>query len=73
MGTWRWLSYGWCWSFVLPGLLIAFIGVIVFLILHVDHESVGVDKDEDDLHSPRKNGEEITEPLLESDSEVKET
>ncbi|XP_002510951.3 putative glycerol-3-phosphate transporter 1 [Ricinus communis] len=67
------LSYGWGWSFVVPGLVIAFIGLVVFLLLPVDPESVGVERDEDDLHSPKKAGEEVTEPLLESDSEVKET
>ncbi|OAY30503.1 putative glycerol-3-phosphate transporter 1 [Manihot esculenta] len=67
------LSYGWGWSFVMPGFLIAFIGLVVFLFLPVSPESVGIDRDEDELHSPRKTGEEVTVPLLGSHSEVKET
>ncbi|OAY48144.1 putative glycerol-3-phosphate transporter 1 [Manihot esculenta] len=67
------LSYGWGWSFVVPGFLIAFIGLMVFLVLPVSPDSVGIDRREDELHDPRKIGEEVTEPLLGSDSEVKET
>ncbi|KDP22423.1 hypothetical protein JCGZ_26254 [Jatropha curcas] len=67
------LSYGWGWSFVVPGLIIAFIGLVVFLLLPVNPESIGIDRDEDELNSPRKTGEEVREPLLGSDSMVKET
>ncbi|KAI9401446.1 hypothetical protein POPTR_001G124200v4 [Populus trichocarpa] len=66
------LSYGWGWSFVLPGLLIAFAGLLVFTLLPVSPEAVGADKDEDELDSPNKAGEEVTEPLLVSDSDVKQ-
>ncbi|XP_061953626.1 putative glycerol-3-phosphate transporter 1 [Populus nigra] len=66
------LSYGWGWSFVLPGLLIAFAGLLVFALLPVSPEAVGADKDEDELDSPNKAGEEVTEPLLVSDSDVKQ-
>ncbi|KAK8658866.1 hypothetical protein V6N13_029085 [Hibiscus sabdariffa] len=68
------LSYGWGWSFVVPGLIIAFIGLSVFLLLPVSPESVGIDREEDLMDSPRKNGEEVTEPLLgsDSDTEIKE-
>ncbi|WCJ36480.1 Glucose-6-phosphate exchanger SLC37A2 [Euphorbia peplus] len=65
------LSYGWGWSFVLPGLLIAFIGLVVFLILPVHPDSVGAERDEDEVHSPRKTGEGVTEPLLGSEAELK--
>lgn len=65
------LSYGWGWSFVVPGLIIAFMGVVVFLFLPVSPESVGADKD-DDLNPPKKVGEEVTDPLLSADSEHKE-
>ncbi|KAK3221008.1 hypothetical protein Dsin_014978 [Dipteronia sinensis] len=59
------LSYGWGWSFVVPGLMIIVVGLIVFLFLPVDPESVGAKPDEEDeCHSPRKHGEEVTEPLL---------
>ncbi|KAJ9164055.1 hypothetical protein P3X46_023672 [Hevea brasiliensis] len=67
------LSYGWGWSFVVPGFLIAFIGLVVFLVLPVSPESVGIDRNEDELHYPKKTEEEVTEPLLGSDSKVKET
>ncbi|XP_021286822.1 putative glycerol-3-phosphate transporter 1 [Herrania umbratica] len=66
------LSYGWGWSFVVPGLIIAFMGVVVFLFLPVCPESVGADREEDEADSPRKNGEGVTEPLLGSDTELKE-
>ncbi|KAE9620207.1 hypothetical protein Lal_00019015 [Lupinus albus] len=59
------LSYGWGWSFVLPGLLSAFIGLVIFLILPVTPESVGVDREEDEYIFPNKSGdEEVEEPLL---------
>ncbi|KAF2311715.1 hypothetical protein GH714_026339 [Hevea brasiliensis] len=67
------LSYGWGWSFVVPGFLIAFIGLVVFLFLPDSPESVGIDRDEHEFHSPRKTGEEVRMPLLGSNSEVKET
>ncbi|RVW99479.1 putative glycerol-3-phosphate transporter 1 [Vitis vinifera] len=65
------LAYGWGWSFVVPGLMIAFAGLVVFLLLPVSPESVGAVAEEDQVHSPGKNGEEVTEPLLQSDTEVK--
>ncbi|KAF5771256.1 putative glycerol-3-phosphate-transporting ATPase [Helianthus annuus] len=55
------LKYGWGWSMVVPGLMIAVVGVIVFMFLPVDPESVGVDRDEDDTESPKKG---LTEHLL---------
>lgn len=66
------LSYGWGWSFVVPGLIIAFFGLVVFLILPVNPESVGADREDDELHSPKKTGEGVTEPLLNSETAVKE-
>ncbi|XP_009786292.1 putative glycerol-3-phosphate transporter 1 [Nicotiana sylvestris] len=65
------LKYGWGWSMVVPGSIIAIIGVLVFLFLPVHPESVGAnhDEDEDEVFSPRKEGEEVTEPLLRSDRE----
>ncbi|KAK9292101.1 hypothetical protein L1049_020058 [Liquidambar formosana] len=65
------LQYGWGWSFVVPGLMIAFVGLMVFLLLPVSPESVGADKDEDELQSPKKSGGGVTEPLLRSETEVK--
>ncbi|KAF3632889.1 putative glycerol-3-phosphate transporter 4 [Capsicum annuum] len=63
------LKYGWGWSMVVPGSLIAAVGMVVFLFLPVHPESVGANKDEDEVFSPRKEGEEVTEPLLRSDRE----
>lgn len=63
------LKYGWGWSMVVPGSLIAVVGLVVFLFLPVNPESVGANKDEDEVFSPRKEGEEVTEPFLRSDRE----
>ncbi|KAL3714062.1 hypothetical protein ACJRO7_006069 [Eucalyptus globulus] len=57
-------------SFVVSGLIVAFMGLVVFLFLPVSPESVGAD--DDDLNSPKKNGEEVREPFLSPDSENKE-
>ncbi|XP_050225006.1 putative glycerol-3-phosphate transporter 1 [Mercurialis annua] len=68
------LRHGWGWSFVVPGFLIGFVGVVIFLILPVNPESVGVDRNEDDeVNSPRKSGEEVTQPLLRPNFESKDT
>ncbi|XP_071734318.1 putative glycerol-3-phosphate transporter 1 [Rutidosis leptorrhynchoides] len=61
------LKYGWGWSMAVPGLMTAFVGVIVFMFLPVDPESVGVVKDEDEPGSFKK---EMTEPLLSSVSDA---
>ncbi|XP_027103954.1 putative glycerol-3-phosphate transporter 1 [Coffea arabica] len=64
------LKYGWGWSTAVPGLGIAFIGLMVFLFLPVSPESVGANNDEEEEEcSPKKDGEEISEPLLRSDKE----
>ncbi|KAE8705245.1 putative glycerol-3-phosphate transporter 1 [Hibiscus syriacus] len=56
------LSYGWGWSFVVPDLIIAFMGVLVSLLLPVSLESVGADReedeDDDEVDSPKKNERE---------------
>lgn len=67
------LGYGWGWSFVVPGFLIVVTGIAVFLFLPVSPDSVGADKEVDELNSPRKIGDEVTEPLLRSsDNEMQE-
>lgn len=66
------LTYGWGWSFVVPGLITAFIGLVVFLILPVTPESVGADREEDDISFPVKGGEEAAEPLLRQETPVEE-
>ncbi|CAN4085297.1 unnamed protein product [Withania somnifera] len=63
------LTFGWGWSMVVPGSLIAVIGMVVFVFLPVHPESVGANKDEDEVFSPRKEREEVTEPFLRSDRE----
>ncbi|XP_022969907.1 putative glycerol-3-phosphate transporter 1 [Cucurbita maxima] len=64
------LSYGWGWSLVVPGLIIALSGLVVFLFLPVNPESVGIDKEGDGLSSLKKVGEGTTVPLLKSASEI---
>lgn len=66
------LSYGWGWSFVVPGLMIGFVGLMVFLLLSVSPESVGADRDENECSSPKKNGDEVSEPLLTTETAVEE-
>lgn len=58
------LKYGWGWSMVVPGLIICFIGLLLFMLLPVDPESVGVNNDEDTLVSNEKAGAQVTKPLL---------
>lgn len=62
------LSYGWGFSFVVPGLIIAVIGLVVFLFLPVSPESVGAELEDDEMDSPMKSGEGVREPLLRSDT-----
>ncbi|KAF5947709.1 hypothetical protein HYC85_013666 [Camellia sinensis] len=62
------LKYGWGWSIVVPGLMIAFFGMVVLLFLPVSPESVGANADDDDVVSPKKTGDGVTEPLLESET-----
>ncbi|KAM2281449.1 hypothetical protein ACFX1S_042049 [Malus domestica] len=66
------LGYGWGWSFVVPGLIIATVGVVVFLFLPVSPEDVGA-SEEDELLSPKKIGAGVTEPLLEPEVKAKES
>ncbi|KAM6582112.1 hypothetical protein CsatB_009114 [Cannabis sativa] len=63
------LSYGWGWSFVVPGVLITFFGLVVFFFLPVSPEAVGADEDEDEdePHSPKKIGEALEVPFLRSE------
>ncbi|PWA83324.1 major facilitator superfamily domain protein [Artemisia annua] len=59
------LKYGWGWSMVVPGVMIIFVGLLLFMFLPVDPESVGVDKDENGKPDfPEKLGAEVTKPLL---------
>ncbi|GKD33428.1 putative glycerol-3-phosphate transporter 1 [Tanacetum coccineum] len=60
------LKYGWGWSMVVPGLISVVIGIVVFMFLPVDPDSVGMDKDEDE---PDFTKQGVTEPLLSSKTE----
>lgn len=66
------LKYGWGWSMAVPGLGIAFVGLLLFLLLPVSPESVGANENEDEWPSPRKEGDEITEPFLRPKSEERD-
>ncbi|KAI3756908.1 hypothetical protein L6452_04440 [Arctium lappa] len=74
------LKYGWGWSMVVPGFMITLLGLLVFLLLPVDPESVGLDdrdeeeEEEDNLPTTKKI--DITKPLLNSkmfNSKIKES
>ncbi|XAR66135.1 Glycerol-3-phosphate-transporting ATPase [Bertholletia excelsa] len=68
------LNYGWGWSMVVPGMMIAFMGMVVFLLLPVSPESVGANGDEDNDLSSKKSGEgAMEEPLLRPETQTKET
>ncbi|KAF6175376.1 hypothetical protein GIB67_036467 [Kingdonia uniflora] len=59
------LKYGWGWSFIAPGLLMCFAGLVVFLLLPVSPETVGAyEDDEDDLEPNKVTAEGVEEPLL---------
>ncbi|KAL1324664.1 hypothetical protein AAHE18_13G106800 [Arachis hypogaea] len=67
------LCNGWGWSFVVPGLMMAFVGLMVFFLLPVAPESVGVSREEDECNSPKKSGdEEVNEPLLAPENPAEE-
>ncbi|KAH6783113.1 putative glycerol-3-phosphate transporter 1 [Perilla frutescens var. hirtella] len=63
------LKYGWGWSLVVPGLGITFVGLVLFLFLPVSPETVGVSNDDDEVLSPKKEGDETTVPLLSTKSD----
>lgn len=58
------LEYGWGWSFAIPGLVIVFFGLVVFLLLPVSPETVGAKQGQDEHNSPKEHSKEITEMLL---------
>ena len=61
------LKYKWGWSVIVPGILIAFSGMIVFLLLPVYPKSIECNKDE--VLSLGKEDEEVNEPLSRSNRE----
>ncbi|KAL6903367.1 hypothetical protein ACP4OV_004180 [Aristida adscensionis] len=54
------LKFGWSWSFAVPGIMIAVVGITVFLFLPVGPDVIGI---EENLHS--KDSEKMDTPLLE--------
>ncbi|XP_058757492.1 putative glycerol-3-phosphate transporter 1 [Vicia villosa] len=60
------LGYGWGWSFLVPGLIMSFLGFMVFVILPVSPDLAGVE--EDDYTCPKKTGDDVTESLLRQDT-----
>lgn len=64
------LRYGWGWSFVVPGVVIALIGLVNFAFLPVNPEIVGAERDEDVVDSSdEKIGDSVSVPLLLSSSD----
>ncbi|KAL9237145.1 hypothetical protein vseg_011731 [Gypsophila vaccaria] len=56
------LKYGWGWSMFVPGIVIGFAGLVVFLFLPVSPLSCGMHMGEDDTNSPKK--EALEEPFV---------
>uniref|UniRef100_J3M095 Major facilitator superfamily (MFS) profile domain-containing protein n=1 Tax=Oryza brachyantha TaxID=4533 RepID=J3M095_ORYBR len=63
------LKFGWSWSFALPGMMIAVVGLAVFLFLPVGPEVIGI---EEDLHDKDAEKDDLGAPLLEERSRSKE-
>uniref|UniRef100_A0A0D6R0Y0 Major facilitator superfamily (MFS) profile domain-containing protein n=1 Tax=Araucaria cunninghamii TaxID=56994 RepID=A0A0D6R0Y0_ARACU len=53
------LQHGWGWSFVLPGLLVAVVGIVVFLFLVVNPPDVGFSVDDIDSERADSEGQEL--------------
>lgn len=56
------LKYGWGWSLFVPGIIIGFMGMVVFFFLPVSPLSVGMHFGDDDESSPKKGS--LAEPLM---------
>jgi len=63
------LKYGWSWSFAVPGIMIALVGLTVFLLLPVNPDVIGI---QEDLHLKDSEKTDMDTPLLERRSEAKE-
>lgn len=59
------LRYGWCWSFVVPGVVIALVGLAVFLLLPVAPDVIGVREEDLCLEDDEKKQSDMDAPLLE--------
>uniref|UniRef100_A0A0A9DMB1 Major facilitator superfamily (MFS) profile domain-containing protein n=1 Tax=Arundo donax TaxID=35708 RepID=A0A0A9DMB1_ARUDO len=62
------LKFGWGWSFVVPGIMVALVGVMVFLFLPAGPEVIGTE--EDHLKKSIKN--KTVTPLLEAQTDAEE-
>ncbi|KAJ6851102.1 putative glycerol-3-phosphate transporter 1 [Iris pallida] len=59
------LGHGWGWSFVVPGLVVAVLGLVVFLFLNVSPEAAGIGEEEGDCDDGAgKEKSDGKEPLL---------
>lgn len=63
------LKYGWCWSFAVPGIMIALVGLTVFLFLPVSPDVIGI---QEDFHLKDSEKTGMDTPLLERRSQAKE-
>ncbi|EEE61467.1 hypothetical protein OsJ_15729 [Oryza sativa Japonica Group] len=63
------LKFGWSWSFAVPGVMIAVVGLAVFLFLPVGPEMIGI---EEDIHEKDAEKDDMSAPLLEERSASKE-
>ena len=63
------LKFGWSWSFAVPGVMIAVVGLAVFLFLPVGPEMIGI---EEDIHEKDVEKDDMSAPLLEERSASKE-
>lgn len=75
------LSYGWGWSFILPGALIGVLGIVVYLFLIVEPADIGFkgvegDKGEDEEAAPMLDTEmtriSSQKDLVEADKHVRQ-
>lgn len=57
------LSYGWGWSFILPGALIGVLGIVVYLFLIVEPADIGFKN----VEGPDKVEDEEAAPMLDTE------
>lgn len=62
------LKFGWGWSFAIPSLIMAFVGLMVFIFLPVSPEVMEMAIDDGEINSDK---DTTKEPLLEPGQEVK--
>jgi MFS transporter, OPA family, solute carrier family 37 (glycerol-3-phosphate transporter), member 1/2 len=62
------LKFGWGWSFAVPSLIMALVGLMVYVFLPVSPEAMEIDSDGGELNCEK---DAVKEPLLEPGQEVK--